>query len=73
MTAQKRWDTVEATPAQSPRLTSVNAYTATVIVVQMSVGEMEKLIETFGVADENLQNSDRTLQREFAEAVRSLR
>lgn len=73
MTAQKRWDTVEDAPAQSPRLTSVNAHTATVIVVQMSVGDMERLVETFGVADVNLQDYDRQLQREFADAVRSLR
>lgn len=63
----------ETAPANSPRMTSVNAHTATVIVVSLSVIEMEKLIETFGVADVNLQDSDRILQREFADAVRSLR
>lgn len=63
----------EMVSANSPRLTSVNAHTATVIVVSLSVIEMEKLIETFGVADVNLQESDRILQREFADAVRALR
>jgi hypothetical protein len=63
----------ERVPAQSPRLTSVNAHTMLSIVVSMSVVEMEKLIETFGVADVNLQDSDRVLQREFADAVRALR
>ncbi len=63
----------EMVPNASPRMTSVNAHTATVIVVSMSVIEMEKLIETFGVADVNLQESDRILQREFADAVSSLR
>lgn len=63
----------EMASAHSPRMTSVNAHTATVIVVSLSVIEMEKLIETFGVADVNLQDSDRILQREFADAVRALR
>lgn len=68
----KEWATkVELPPAT--RMTSVNAHTATVIVVSMSVIEMEKLIETFGVANVNLEESDRILQREFADAVRSLR
>jgi len=63
----------EMAPVNSPRMTSVNAHTATVIVVSLSIIEMEKLIETFGVADVNLQESDRILQREFADAVRALR
>lgn len=58
---------------QPPRRTSVNAHTATVIVVSLSVIEMEKLIETFGVSNDNLTESDIILQNEFANAVRALR
>lgn len=57
----------------SPKMTSVNAHTALTIVVSMSVVEMERLIESFGVADVNLDDTARVLQREFADAVRSLR
>jgi hypothetical protein len=71
-TTKNQWST-EVAPAQSPRLTSVNAHTATVIVVSLSVGDMERLVETFGVADVNLQDYDRQLQREFADRVRELR
>ena len=58
---------------QSPRMTSVNAHTALTVVVSLSVIEMERLIETFGVADVNLDDTARVLQREFADAVRALR
>lgn len=58
---------------QSPRMTSVSAHTSLVVNVSMSVVEMERLIETFGVADVNLDDTDRVLQREFADAVRALR
>jgi len=63
----------EMAPAQSPRLTSVNAHTSLSIVVSLSVIEMETLIQTFGVADSLLDEKDRILQREFADAVRALR
>ena len=78
-TARKpSWDDTEAVaydnaPVNSPRMTSVSAHTATVIVVSLSVIEMEKLIETFGVADVNLDTTDKILQREFADAVMDLR
>jgi len=70
---RNEWESTEMVPAQSPKLTSVSAHTSLVINVTMTVGDMERLVETFGVADVNLQDYDRQLQREFADAVRSLR
>jgi hypothetical protein len=60
-------------PNQSPKQTSVSAHTILSIAVQMSTVEMDALIESFGVADVNLSDTQRTIQREFADAVRALR
>ena len=65
--------TAEMAVERSHRLTSVTAHTVIAISVQMTVTEMETLIETFGRPDYDLTETQKAIHREFADAVYSLR
>lgn len=69
-TVKRDWASPEM-PAQKE--TSVSAHIIRSIAVTMSILEMETLIDSLGVEYNNLSETQRKVQQEFADAVHALR
>lgn len=56
-----------------PRRTSITAHTVLTVSVNMSMAEMDTLVDSLGRAHDELNETERNVCAEFAAAVQALR